>query len=84
MAVWILSDAEQTALCALYAPGLLSQRTLAEYYGVSANTIGRVLKEHSVAKVKTRLHVEQMQLLQYLQENNLTLNALKKMKDRQK
>lgn len=76
MAVWILSDSEQLEICALYAPGLLTMKTLAKHYGVSSATISNVLHDHRVKRHRAVLSVTQVRLLQYLASKQIELTQL--------
>lgn len=73
MAVWILSEAEQLEVAALYRTNYLTQGQLAKHFGYSVPTIAKVLRLKGVTKVRTPITIPQARLLEYCQKHNITL-----------
>lgn len=73
MAIWILSEAEQLEVAALYRTNYLTQRQLAEHFGCSASTIAKTLRLKGVTKVRTPITIPQARLLDYCKKHNITL-----------
>ena len=73
MAVWVLSEAEQLEVAALYRTNYLSQGQLAEHFGCSVPTIAKVFRLKGVTKIRTPITVPQARLLEYCQQHNITL-----------
>lgn len=73
MAVWILSEVEQVELVALYRTGYLTQKQLGDYFNVSSNTVGKVLRLRNVPRDRAQVTVPQACILDFCKRHNLNL-----------
>ncbi len=73
MAIWILSEAEQLEIAALYRTNYLTQRQLAEYFHCSTSTINKVVRRFEIQKQRTLITIPQARLLEYCSKHNITL-----------
>lgn len=76
MTVKILDDQEKAKVVELYTQKDWNQTLLAAYFGVSRNTIHRVLKKVGALESQSRLTPDQTAMLKMLSTSGMTPNAL--------
>ena len=73
MATFILTNAEEIELAALYRTNYLNQQQLADYFKCSVPTVRKVLKAKGVTRQRTLITIPQARLLEYCQKHSITL-----------